>query len=96
MVRDGVPLLARVECRSEGSAEERPVAVWLGGRRHRVEAVLEDQLLGAVRAGAPNQRRVRLELDDGSRLEARRAVPDGEWRVWRERTPGHRGRPGED
>jgi hypothetical protein len=84
-VTTGAPLLARVECRSEAAAEERPVAVWLGGERRRVEAVLEDAVVGAVRAGEPSERRLRVELDDGTRLELRRRLPEGSWRVRRAR-----------
>lgn len=92
----GDPLVARVECRSEGAAEERPVAVWLGGERRRVEAVLEDAVVGAVRAGEPSERRLRVELDDGARLLLRRRLPDGSWRVRSDRA-GKTGDPrGED
>lgn len=92
----GVQLVARVECRSEGAAEERPVAVWLGGERRPVGAVLEDAVVGAARAGEPSERRLRVELDDGTRLDLRRRLPEGSWRVWRARPPRGREQERED
>jgi len=77
--------VARVECRSEGAAEERPVAVWLGGERRPLAAVLEDVVEGSRRAGEPSERRLSVELEDGTRLELRRRLPEGSWRVRRDR-----------
>ncbi len=78
-----LPLIARVECRSEGLPEEYPVAVWIGGRRVAVREVVDDAVLGGRAAGQPATRRVRVELDDGERLRLLRALPEGEWRVMR-------------
>ena len=82
-----VELIARVECRSEGQAEERPVAVWLGPVRHEVVAVTADAVVGAARAGVPHHHRVTVELDGGRRLLLTRRLPDGRWRVNEVRRP---------
>lgn len=76
-----VDLVARVECRSEGLPEQLPVAIHFGGRRLEVRVVLADAVVGALDAGAPAVRRLSVELVDGRRLELRRRLPDGEWRV---------------
>jgi hypothetical protein len=76
-------LVARVECRSEGSGEEHPVAVWLADRRCLVCGVLTDAVVGPVAAGAPAERRLLVVLEEGTRLELRRRLPDGSWRVRR-------------
>ena len=82
-VDNPIPLVARVECRSESRSEEQPVAVVIGGVRHPVSAVVDDTVVGSGLAGGPVRRRVRVELADGSRLDLERVLPDGEWRVWR-------------
>lgn len=78
-----LPLIARVECRSEGGPEERPVAVWIGGRRIAVRDLVDDAVLGGRTAGLPLTRCVRVELEDGERLRLLRVLPEGEWRVLR-------------
>lgn len=60
------------------------MAVWLGGERYRVHAVLEDAVVGSSRAGEPSERRLRVELDDGTRVDLRRRLPEGSWRVRRD------------
>lgn len=57
------------------------MAVWLGGCRHPVSEVLEDAVLGPAEAGAPAERRLLVELDDGATLLLRRRLPEGPWRV---------------
>lgn len=76
-------LLARVECRSEESAEQRPVAVWISGRRLAVDEIVDERVLGPLEAGSPLVRVVRLSLENGDRLRAERTLPDGRWRVYR-------------
>jgi len=80
-----VRIIARVECRSEGAAEQVPVAVWLAGHRLPVAETLEDAIEGTVEAGQPTVRCVRVRLVDGQDLELRRELPLGDWQVWRER-----------
>jgi len=79
-----VPVIARVECRSEGSAEQRPVAVWLGSERIEVEEIVSDSVVGSAEPGGVNRRSVRVTLADGRQLILRRDLPDGEWRVYLE------------
>ncbi len=78
-----VDLVAEVECRSEGQAEERPVAVRVGGERIPVRRLLGDATVGPAVAGATCERRLTVELENGDRLELRQRLPDGEWRVRR-------------
>ncbi len=78
-----VPLIARVECRSDGRPEERPVAVWVGGVRVAVRDTLDDAVVGGRTAGEPSVRRVQVLLEDGERLRLVRVLPAGEWRVLR-------------
>ena len=77
-----MPVLARVECRSEGSAEERPVALRLGGERHVVRRIFTDALVGSVEAGQAATRELQVEVSDGRRYRLRRELPEGSWRVW--------------
>lgn len=77
----GVELLIRVECRSEGGAEQRPVAVRLGGSRVAIRGIVRDALVASPVAGEPSRRRMRVELEDGRELELWRTIPDGRWRA---------------
>jgi hypothetical protein len=79
-----VSVIARVECRSEGSAEQRPVAVWLGSVRIEVERIVSDSVVGSDEAGGVNRRSVRVALSDGRYLILERDLPDGDWRVYRD------------
>jgi hypothetical protein len=78
---DTVPLIARVECRSEGRGEERPVAVWMGGDRLEIVDVIDCAMVSSAHAGEPIRHRLWVELEDGSRCELIRVLPDGKWRV---------------
>ena len=86
--RMGIRIIARVECRSEASAEQRPVAVWQAGERIPVAEVIEDSVEGAVQAGEPAVRRLRVRLADCQLVELRRELPRGDWRVFRPATEG--------
>jgi hypothetical protein len=83
MVVTEVPVIARVECRSEGSAEQRPVAVWFGGERIEIERIVSDIVVGAAEAGGSSRRSLRVGLSDGRQLSLTRDLPDGDWRVYR-------------
>ena len=83
-----VPVIAGVECRSEGAAEQLPVAVWLAGERVAVAEILADSVCGRVEAGEPAVRRVRVRLADGQALTLVRELPRGDWRVFRPETRG--------
>ena len=76
-----VPAIARVECRSEGRGEETPVAVWIGGERLEIADVIDRAMVTSVDAGEAVRHRLWVELDDGTRCELTRVLPDGEWRV---------------
>lgn len=78
----GVPLIARVECRSETEAEQRPVAVWLAGERLEFDEILFDRIEGPIEAGGPSVRQVTVRLKNRRQLELRRELPDGVWRVF--------------
>jgi hypothetical protein len=79
-----IPIVASVECRSEGSGEERPVAVVLGGRRQLIEAILEDAVIATAEAGEAHSRRLTVALaEEGQLLCLQRRLPDGPWRVFR-------------
>lgn len=79
-----VAVVARVECRSEGTAEEQPRAVWLGGVRYSIVATLSDAISASTSAGHPNVRHVVVEVAHGEVLRLQRILPDGDWRVFRE------------
>jgi len=79
---DLLQLLARVECRSESEGEERPVAVWIGGRRVEVERIVADAVIGPAEAGLSVRRQVDAETVDGRRLRVERELPHGEWSVF--------------
>jgi hypothetical protein len=81
MTRDFISVVARVECRSEGRGEERPIAVWIGDQRLEIVNVVDRAVVTSVAAGEPVRHRLWVELDDGRRCELTRIEPDGEWRV---------------
>jgi hypothetical protein len=76
-------VIARVECRSEGAAEQRPVAVWFAGDRIEVAEILDDAIVGPVEAGGVNRRQLRVLLDSGQELLLERELPRKPWRVYR-------------
>jgi len=78
-----VPLIARVECRSDSRGEERPVAVWIGGERLRVVKLKNQRIQGPAEAGRPSFYVAEATLRDGREVELERRLPDGEWRVFR-------------
>ena len=80
-----VSVIARVECRSEGRGEETPVAVLIGGQRLEIADVIDRAKVTGVEAGGAIRHRLWVELDDGSKCELVRVLPDGEWRVQVER-----------
>jgi len=81
VTRHTVPAVAQVECRSEAQGEEYPVAVVFGGQRNEIIDVLDRAVLTSVRAGEPSRHRFWVELEDGTRCELTRVLPDGDWRV---------------
>ncbi len=78
-----IDLVGKVECRSEGIAEQQPVAVWIGGERHVITELLSDSVAGSVTAGESSYRLLTVALGDGRRLQLRRRLPDGAWRIRR-------------
>jgi hypothetical protein len=80
-----VSVIARVECRSEGRGEEKPVAVWLGGQRLEITDVIDRAMVTGVEAGEAVRHRLWVDLEDGSRCRLMRVLPDGDWRVQVER-----------
>jgi hypothetical protein len=78
-----VPLIARVECRADSRAEERPVAVSIGGRRIGVVDVIDRALVTSATAGGPVCARFVVELEDGTVVALERTMPGGGWRCWR-------------
>ena len=74
-------MIARVECRSEGRGEERPIAGWTGGDRLEIVDIVDRAMVSSERAGEPVRHRLWVELEDGSRCELTRVLPDGPWRV---------------
>ncbi len=77
-----VPLIAKVECRSDTKGEERPVAVWIAGERFRVTRLRRQHLRGAAEAGAPAFYVADATLRDGREVRLERKLPDGVWRVF--------------
>lgn len=77
----GLPMIARVECRSEGRGDDRPVAVWIGGRRVPITSVTDERLEGPAEAGRPVRHVARVALQDGRVLRLERTLPEGRWRV---------------
>jgi len=88
MARNTLPTIARVECRSESRGEETPVAVTIGDRRLEIIDVLDRAAVTSVTAGESVRHRLWVELEDGTRCELIRILPDGQWRVMRERQSG--------
>jgi hypothetical protein len=88
MSDDAIPTIARVECRSEGRADERPVAVVVGSHRLEIVHVLDQAMITTAEAGESVRHRYWVELDDGSRCELIRVMPDGKWLVKAERPSG--------
>jgi hypothetical protein len=85
MVDNPIPVIAHVECRSEGRGEEKPVAVVFAGKRLEIVDVLDRANITSVGAGNPIRHRLWVELEDGRRCELTRIAPDGAWRVKVER-----------
>jgi hypothetical protein len=80
-----VSAVARVECRSEGRGEETPIAVVIGGQRHEIADVIDRAKITGVEAGEAVRHRLWVELEDGTRCELIRVLPNGDWRVGVER-----------
>ncbi|HHQ48362.1 MAG TPA: hypothetical protein ENK19_05700 [Acidobacteria bacterium] len=76
-----LPLIARVECRSEARGEDRPVAVWIGGRRWAIGTLSHEHLEGPREAGGTVRHVAVATLEDGRRLRLERRLPEGPWRV---------------
>jgi len=76
-----LPLIAEVECRSEGAAEEHPVALRIGGERFDIHKILENAVVGGPDAGDPIERRLTVRTEDLRTFRLDRVLPDGEWRV---------------
>ncbi len=74
-------MIARVECRSEGRGDDRPVAVWIGGERVPIANITDERLEGSAEAGRPVRHVARVRLEDGRLLRLERTLPDGGWRV---------------
>ena len=85
MSKNLVSTIARVECRSEGRGEEKPVAVVFAGERLEIVDVLDRAIITSIDAGGPIRHRLWVELADGSRCELTRETPDGTWMVKVER-----------
>jgi hypothetical protein len=78
-----IELIAHVECRSETTGEEKPVAIRIGGRQLAIDEVTDDAVVGSPDAGGPCYRRQIVELADGTILRLQRLLPAGRWRVFR-------------
>jgi hypothetical protein len=85
MPDDFVSAIARVECRSEGRGEEKPVAVIIGGERLEIVDILDRAMITSIEAGKPVRHRLWVELEDGQRCELTRVMPAGTWMVKVER-----------
>ena len=85
MAEDLVSGIARVECRSEGRGEEKPVAVIIAGERFEIVDILDRAFITSVEAGNPVRQRLWVELADGTRCELTRETPNGTWMVKVER-----------
>ena len=82
MTDERIPVIARVECRSESSADEQPVAVWIGGKRLEIINVIDRAMISSVEAGHPVRQRLRVEFADGTRCELDRILPEGRWKTY--------------
>ena len=71
-------MIAKVECRSEGVAEERPVALRIAADRFEIEEVLDNVVIGGAEAGSPLVRRLTIRADDGRIYRLDRLLPVGE------------------
>ena len=80
-----LPLIAEVECRSEGVAEEYPVALRVDGERVGIEKILDNAVVGGPEAGDPVERRLTVRTEDLRTFRLDRVLPDGDWRVSRVR-----------
>lgn len=78
-----IPVIAEVECRSEGVAEEHPVALRIGGTRVGIEKILHNAVVGGPDAGDPVERRLTVRTEDLRVFRLERVLPDGQWRVSR-------------
>ena len=78
-----VPIVARVECRSDTGGEDTPLALWMGGERLEITDVLDRAVLGGTEAGAPHRHRLWVEVANGGRFELVRTLPAGRWLVFR-------------
>jgi hypothetical protein len=58
--------------------------VVIGGERFEVADILSDGVAGPGLAGGKTERRVVVKLESGDVLHLHRALPDGEWRVFRD------------
>lgn len=78
-----VPVLARVECRSERAGEDTPLAIWVGGERFEIIDVIDRAVLGGIEAGRPHRHRMWVEVTNGGLFELVRTLPSGRWLVFR-------------
>ena len=78
-----LPVIARVECRCESEAEERPEALWIGGVRQPIRGFFDSAVIGGREAGDPITRSFTVELPDRVLYRLERTLPDGDWRVSR-------------
>lgn len=78
-----VPVVARVECRSETRGEDTPLALWVGGVRLEITDVVDRAILGGAEAGEPLRQRLWVEVATGERFELMRTLPEGRWLVFR-------------
>ena len=76
-----IPLIAKVECRSQARGDDVPVAIVIGGRRHEIVDTFDRAMVTSADAGQPVTHRLWVELEDGRRFELTRILPDGTWRV---------------
>jgi len=87
MTDERIPMIARVECRSESTADEHPVAVWIGGKRLEIVDVIDRAMISSLEAGHPVRQRLWVELEDGKRCELNRIFPNGQWRTYLDKEP---------
>ena len=85
MSKWSIPAIATVECRSEGRAEEIPVAIIWGGTRYEIVDIIDRAAITSVEAGEPVRHRMWVELENGQRFELLRVTPRGAWQVTVER-----------
>lgn len=70
-----------MEFRAESRGDERPEAVWIGGRRLAVFEVEDAAVEGPTTAGDPLHRWLDLRLEDGRRVRVAGPQEDGGWAV---------------